>query len=195
MSNIVGKIVKSNGHTDYVCQVYAPGEFKPLPEPADYAYGTFVAIQLADGGPAAGQGRTTSALVGIVYNTLLVNPDFGNLGPRLSERTDLEVFSPDYLSETATLVGILAVGWLDEQGATHQGVPALAAAVNAPVARLDDCTVHEFHAGPDGRLALRYMPLLMQSGDPLLPPLMLNIVDRLAVLFPEQGPAVGRGTQ
>jgi len=183
MSNTIGKIVKSNAHTDYVCQIYAPGEFKPLPEPADYAYGNFVAIKLA-----GSEGQAAPALVGVVYNTLLVNPDYGNLGPRLSERTDLEVFSPDYLTETATLVGILAVGWLNEQGAAQQGIPALAATVNAPVTRLDDQAVCQFHTGADGRLALRYLPMLMQSGDPLLPPLMLNIVARLAMLFPEQGP-------
>ena len=182
MNSTIGKIVKSNSHTDYVCQIYAPGEIKPLPEPADYAFGTFVAIRLA-----GDSGSAVPALIGIVYNTLLVNPDYGNLGPRLSERPDLEVFAPDYLSETATLVGILAVGWLDGQGVAQQGVPALAASVNASVHQLETEDVRNFHVGADGRLSMRYMPTLMQSGDPLLPSLMLNIVDRLAPLFPDQG--------
>ena len=135
MNSTIGKIVKSNSHTDYVCQIYAPGEIKPLPEPADYAFGTFVAIRLAEDA-----GSSVPALVGIVYNTLLVNPDYGNLGPRLSERPDLEVFAPDYLSETATLVGILAVGWLDGQGVAHQGVPdtgGIGQCVGAPARHRD----------------------------------------------------------
>ena len=78
MDITIGKIVTSNAHTDYVCQIYGPGEIDPLPRAPDYAYGTFVAIDLADAG------QTDAVLVGLIYNTLLVNPDYGNLGPRSS---------------------------------------------------------------------------------------------------------------
>ena len=176
MNIIIGKIVTSNAHTDYVCQIYGPGEIDPLPQAPDYAFGTFVAIEL----------DADAMLVGVIYNTLLVNPDYGNLGPRLSPREETEIFTPDYLSETATLVGIVALGWFDGMGAARQGVPPLAAGVNAPVRRLDDGEVRRFHGAAAGKLALRYMPFLMQQGNPLLPPLMVNIVDRLAMLFPEQ---------
>lgn len=180
MDITIGKIVTSNAHTDYVCQIYGPGEIDPLPEAPDYAYGTFAAIDLADAGQA------NAVLVGVIYNTLLVNPDYGNLGPRLSPREETEIFTPDYLSETATLVGIAALGWLDGAGVARQGVPPLAATVNTPVWRLDDDEVRRFHIDGTGNLALRYMPFLMQQGNPLLAPLMVNIVDRLALLFPEQ---------
>ena len=43
---MLGKIAKSNSHTDYVCQVYGPGEVETPPIPADYAFGTFVRIPL-----------------------------------------------------------------------------------------------------------------------------------------------------
>ncbi len=55
------------------------------------------------------------------------------------------MFSPDYLAETATLVGIIALGWIDGEGDCHQGVPALAATVNNRVTILDDDALHEFH--------------------------------------------------
>jgi hypothetical protein len=189
MRTAIGKIVKSNTHIDYVCQVYNPGEIDAWPQPADYSFGTFAAIRLEESGlpgsgPAAGLGG--GQLIGVIYNTLLMNPDFGSLGPRLSSRPDLEVFTPDYLAETATLVGLIAVGWIDGAGRRHQGVPDLAATVNNPVYRLDDEELCSFHREAGGGLALRYLPLLLAQKHPLVPPLLLNIVDRLAALFPEQ---------
>ncbi len=113
----IGKIVKSNSHVDYVCQVHNPGETEYAPLPHDYAFGTFVRVELT-GQPGY--------LVGLIYSTILMNPEFGNLGPRLSPASDLEVFSPDYLREQATLVGILAVGQVTSDGQTLQGVPLVA---------------------------------------------------------------------
>jgi hypothetical protein len=183
----IGKIVKSNTHIDYVCQVYNPGEVAEWPQPADYSFGTFVALALGDelpptnGGPPAG-GR----LIGIIYNTLLLNPDFGSLGPRLSPRQELEIFTPDYLAETATLVGIIAVGWEDEQGICRQGVPPLAATVNDRVYPLDDSDLARFHDDGNGRVTLRYAPVLLGQNNPLVPPLLINVADRLTELFPSQ---------
>jgi hypothetical protein len=171
----IGKIVKSNTHVDYVCQVYGPGEIEPSPLPADYAFGTFVRIGLADG---------PSYLVGLIYSTILMNPEFGNLGPRLSSPADLEVFSPDYLREQATLVGIVAVGQV-ASGVARQGVPPLAAAVGATVETMAAEEVRDFHR-PGGGLSLAYAPLLLAQGDPLIPHLLLNVVNRLSDLFPDQ---------
>ena len=56
MSTTIGKIVKSNSHIDYVCQVYGQGEFAPVPDAADYAFGSFVAIDSED----ADEGRPAS---------------------------------------------------------------------------------------------------------------------------------------
>jgi hypothetical protein len=38
----IGKLIKSNSHTDYICQICGPGEVKTPPAPANYAFGTFV---------------------------------------------------------------------------------------------------------------------------------------------------------
>ena len=176
----IGKIVKSNTHVDYVCQVYGHGEIQRLPEPPDYSFGTFVSIRLDENGAPGGK------LIGVIYNTLLMNPDFGNMGPRLSPRPELEIFTPDYLAETATLVGIIALGWMDAQGVCHQGVPALAATVNNPVHRLEEEDVVHFHRDGQDRLCLRYVPLLINQNDPLVTPLLINIVDRLFDHFPQQ---------
>ena len=179
LNNItIGKIVKSNTHIDYICQIYGPGETDPVAAPTDYTFGTFVGIELenVNGG--------TEWLIGVIYNTLLLNPDFGNLGPRLSPRTELEVFSPDYLAETATLVGVITLGWRDTDGGYHQGVPALAATVNNFVHRLDEQELHRFHCDINDQPCLRYMPILLAQRDPLVPQLLMAVIDRLGNLFP-----------
>ena len=81
------------------------------PARENYAFGTFVRVEL-------GNDRW---LVGLVYDTMLFNPGFGRLGPRLSPEPELAVFSPDYLNEKATLVGITAVGMMDAAGNVGQG--------------------------------------------------------------------------
>jgi len=201
----IGKIVKSNTHVDYVCQVYGPGEVVgPPPSPEDYAFGTFVQVGLAppplsNAGEGAGLTPPTypttaegaghadgqSYLVGLIYSTILMNPEFGNLGPRLSPLADLEVFSPDYLREQATLVGIVAVGQVTPGGGPRQGVPPLAATVGVEVETMTADEVRAFHEAGDG-LALAYAPLLLAQGDPLIPHLLLNVVNRLGDLFPGQ---------
>ena len=175
---MLGKLIKSNTHTDYVCQVYGPGEVETPPVAADHGFGTFVRIPLD-----ADQGH----LVGIVYDTVLLNPDFGNLGPRLSPAADLSVFSPDYLAEKVTLVGITAVGTLATDGAASHGVPPLAAQIDALVERMDDDAVRAFHRVPGGRVQMGYAPLLLSIGSPLARHLLLlHIVDQLTALFPGQ---------
>jgi len=171
----IGKIIKSNSHTDYICQVYGPGEVKTPPTREDYAFGTFVRVELGD----------ERWLVGIIYDTMLFNPDFGRLGPRLSPEPELAVFSPDYLNEKAILVGIAAVGMMDATGNVVQGVPALAASTDALVERMTDDQVRTFHQGnPIPQLA--YAPLLLAQGSPLALPLLQTVIARLMALFPNQ---------
>ena len=176
----IGKLVKSNTHIDYVCQVYGPGEVETPPVPADYAFGTFVRIPLEG---------ATGDLIGVIYDTVLLNPDFGNLGPRLSPAPDLAVFSPDYLAEKVALVGVTAIGTLGPDGAATHGVPSLSAQIDALVERMDDETIRTFHHPAGGNPAgvhLGYAPLLLALGSPLARHLLLRVVDRLIALFPGQ---------
>jgi hypothetical protein len=173
----IGKLVKSNSHTDYACQVYGPGEVEAPPNCGDYAFGTYVRIPLDE---------SHGHLVGLIYDTVLLNPDFGNLGPRLSPAPDLAVFSPDYLAEKVTLVGVTAVGALAPDGTATHGVPPLAAQIDALVERMDDDAVRAFHREPDGGVRLGYAPLLLTLGSPLARHLLLHVVDHLTTLFPDQ---------
>jgi len=171
----IGKIVKSNSHVDYVCQVNNAGEFSSCPLPQDFAFGTFVRVELSG---------DAGYLVGLIYSTILMNPEFGSLGPRLSPSADLEVFSPDYLREQATLVGVLAVGQVANNGSVHQGVPLLAVAVNAAVETMPPAEVRHFHESAGG-LSLAYLPRLLAQGDPLISHLLLKVVGQLSELFPD----------
>ncbi len=172
---MIGKLVKSNVHTDYVCQIYGRGEVARPPTPDDYAFGTFVRVPL---------GEERGHLVGVIYDTVLHNPEFGNLGPRLSPAPDLEVFSPDYLTEKVTLVGITAVGILGAGGIPTHGVPPLSAQIDTLVERMDDRAVGAFHRSEGGGVRIGYAPLLLGQGRPLARHLLLRIVDRLTTLFP-----------
>jgi hypothetical protein len=170
----LGKVVKSNSHTDYVGQVYSKHEAPYVPVNTDYAFGTFVTIDMNGSG----------ALVGLIYDTVLLNPDFGRLGPRLSNENDLALFSPDYLNERATLIGITVIGQMDTEGA-RQGVPPIAANGDALIKTMDVDAIRTFHQA-NGRFQLAYVPLLLQLPNPLARQLAMNVVRGLGALLPEQ---------
>ncbi|HEX5546953.1 MAG TPA: hypothetical protein VFX24_06040, partial [Ktedonobacterales bacterium] len=160
----IGKIVGSESHVRYTCQIFGPGEVAAPPDPSAYAFGGFVRLPLrtalAAPDVATLEPRPTAAMrsdalmpapaqplwaVGFIYDTKLVNPAFGTLGPRLSNDEQLAVFSPDYLAERAVLVSILALGTMSGEGAptgrvTH-GVPALAPDLGAVVEPLTEAQV------------------------------------------------------
>jgi hypothetical protein len=172
----IGKIVTASSHVDYVCQVYGPGEVAQAPVPEDYGFGAFVAVQQTG----------DACLVGLIANTMLVNPEFGNLGPRLSPEEDLAVFSPDYLAEQATLVAVIVIGAIDSGGTVIQGVPVVAADIDAQVRRLSDDEIARFHL-VDGRLRLSYLSLLLgMDANPLMPSLLQQLTSELATRFSEQ---------
>ena len=174
----LGKIVSSSSHIEYVCQIYGPGETDAVPETIDHGFGTFVCIERGDGG----------SLVGVILNTTLLNPEFGSLGPRLSSEPELAIFSPDYLCEKVTLVAILVLGTLD-CGEAWQGVPRVAATIDAQVRRLDEEEIRAFHAsGVDeatANLRLAYLPTLASMESPLALHLALALLSQLGELFPE----------
>jgi len=170
----IGKIVKSNSHTDYVCQVYGLSEIESPPNVEDYAFGTFVRVALAT--------QSQCWLVGLIYDTILLNPDFGRLGPRLSPPSDLAVFSPDYLNEKVTLVGVVAIGMVGAQGIVIQGIPPYSAMTDALVETMTDQQIRDFHAGnPSWRLA--YLPYLLTKNTPEARYLIQHVLGHLRHMF------------
>jgi hypothetical protein len=229
----IGKIVRSESHVRYTCQIYGQGEVALPPSPPDYAFGNFVRVPLrarparagvflaplppadATGGlngdalptrfDPDGMGGLGSSkgggddcwAVGLIYDTILMNPAFGTLGPRLSNDEQVELFSPDYLSERAVLVSILLLGTMEVSsrratGIAH-GVPAVAPDLGAEVVPLAEEGVRAFHhfadndapGGPRPYLHMGYLPHAIAQQHPLLPMAMLRTIERLEGIFPE----------
>lgn len=206
----VGKIVRSESHVRYTCQVYGPGETAAPPSHSDYAFGAFVRVPLRAGPaqpdtltPAPGDALPESGAapsgagwaVGLIYDTILLNPAFGALGPRLSNDEQVELFSPDYVAERAVLVSILLLGAASPvrggRPRMAHGVPALAPDLGAVVSTLDDDEVRAFHFFADDAqgkpyLHMGYLPHAVAQDNPLLPMAILRVIERLDRLFPEQ---------
>ena len=207
----IGKIVRSESHVRYTCQVFGAGETDAPPTPGDYAFGAFVRIPLRAGllppdtlAPPPGDaltpfGETATAsagwAIGLIYDTILLNPAFGALGPRLSNDEQVELFSPDYVAERAVLVSILLLGEASTLVPGHRrvthGVPALAPDLGAVVSALDDGEVRAFHYYSDNAheasyLHMGYLPHAVAQDNPLLPLAILRVIEHLDALFPQQ---------
>ena len=154
----------------------APGEVPDPPEAAQYAFGTLVGIAMAD---------VDSELVGVVFDTILYNPDFGSAGPRIRPQIESDKLTPDRYADTATLVGIIALGMLGRDETALHGVASTSPYIGASVRVLDESEIKAFHL-PEGRFTAGYIPHLLAHGHPLIGQLLLSLSDRLAALFPDE---------
>jgi len=211
MKVIIGKIVKSSSHINYVCQIYGPLEIEVPPDVAQYAFGHFVRVaiplrpsdisrhwqerdQFRDEQPSC-------YIVGVIYDTQLLNPSFGSLGPRLSTETQVELFSPDYLLEQAVLVHLVMLGVM-EQHRSRSGslklhivhdIPSFPLELNSSVEAMTDEDVHRFHLFHDlgnaenrhEYLHMGYLPHMITQQNSLIPLVILRIIDQLEHLFPQ----------
>jgi hypothetical protein len=210
----IGKIVKSDSHINYVCQIYGPREVEVEPSPADYSFGSFVRVAVRSGlsddpstqlDLALGKSQEpVTYAVGVIYDTILLNPAFGSLGPRLSNETQVELFSPDYISEKAVLIYVMVLGMVEQRAAQHSkaeilstmhGVPLLSLELGSEIQIMDDEEVRAFHffsdpdrSGVDGQKAylhMGYLPHIIAQRNSLLPMVTLRIIDQLERLFPQ----------
>jgi len=208
----IGKIVKSDSHINYVCQIYGPREVEVEPGPPDYAFGRFVRVAVRssqsddpdntlDFALGISQEPVTYA-VGVIYDTILLNPAFGSLGPRLSNETQVELFSPDYISEKAVLIYIMVLGMVELHPSasgpasilsTMHGVPLLSLELGSEIETMTDEEVRAFHffhdpTGSDTQtpyLHMGYLPHIIAQRNSLLPMVTLRIIDQLERLFPQ----------
>jgi hypothetical protein len=206
----IGKIVKSTSHINYVCQIYGPLEIEISPEVIDYAFGHFVRVAVASSGLDRAHGRQerehsmheepSCYTVGVIYDSQLLGPAFSSLGPRLSTETQVELFSPDYLSEQALLVHLVMLGMVEQHRSSSSpikvqivhGIPAFPLELNSSVEAMTDEQVHQFHFfGDQGHaenqhnyLHMGYLPHLIAQQHSLIPLVILRIIDQLEQIFP-----------
>jgi len=209
---IIGKIAKSDSHINYVCQIFGPREVEVMPSSPDYAFGRFVRVAIRAGQEdedheaAVMLGHSNEPVtyaVGVIYDTILVNPQFGALGPRLSNETQVELFSPDYISEKAVLTYIMILGIMvmrqspesaPEVLSVMHGVPLLSLDLGSEIETMTDEEVQAFHFFKDvvvdsdqqhPYLHMGYLPHIIGQRNSLLPMVTLRIIDQLEHLFPQ----------
>jgi hypothetical protein len=141
----IAKLIKSNSHVDYAARVLDSLETSEPPTAAQYCFGQFVKVVTARG-----------EAVGVIYNSQLINPEYGNYGPRLSTPPELNsVFSPDYLNEQGVLIGILLLGWKSESDYQH-GIPREVLPINANVEQMTVEEIRAFHHTSEGAVEVHY---------------------------------------
>jgi hypothetical protein len=177
---LIAKVVKSNSHVDYVGRVLDKLEAEKPAAPHQYRFGQFVSIRSAGSMNGGAPDEDSFDSVGIIYNSLLVNPDYDRLGPRLSAPPEVAtVFSPDLLNEQGVLIGVLLVGSRDEDGTLHQGIPRTVIPANSDIMTLPETLIRSFHVDKSGKLALHYYPHVMAHAGQFAQQLLLVVLDQL----------------
>jgi hypothetical protein len=141
----IAKIVQSNSHLDYVGRIIDSLDVADPPKTGDYGFAQFVSLPVDE----------NQEIVGIIYNSILINPEYSNFGPRLSPKPELRGFSPDYLNEQGILVGILLLGSL-ENGQVLQGVPRRIVPAGQDVIKMSEEEITKFHTDEQGNLQIHY---------------------------------------
>ena len=169
----IAKIVKSNSHIDLVGRVIDQLDSANPPSIDDYGFAQFVRLPLED----------MTETVGVIYDSQLLNPDYGSFGPRLSPQPELAVLSPDYLNEQGLLVGILLLGWRDKvKNEIAHGVPRSIVPVNQDVFALSETEFYEFHQNGDGKIKLHYYSQILQHARDFGSYLLERILQQLSPL-------------
>ena len=168
MAKDIARIVASNSHVDYVARVIDTLDVAEPPRPEDYGFGTFVRMESPGNPPVAG----------VVYNSLLVNPDYSNFGPRLSESSELAGFSPDFLNEQGCLLAIIALGVFADDSA-NQRIPQGIIPPGTPVRVMSDQEFVLFHTSKSKKVSLDYFGRVVATAGPFAIDLVERIIDRI----------------
>lgn len=164
----IAKIVKSNSHLDYIGRIIDSLDVAEPPKAEDYGFAQFVALPVAE----------NQEIIGIIYNSILVNPEYSNFGPRLSPKPELRGFSPDYLNEQGVLVGILLLG-SRENGEISQGVPRRIVPAGQDVVQMLHDEVIKFHTDKQGSLQIHYYSQIIAHAGLFAVSLIEAIVEQL----------------
>jgi hypothetical protein len=166
----IARIVKSNSHVDYVARVIDSLDVEVPPRSEDFGFGQFVTLPQSD----------DTEVIGVIYDSELINPEYGGFGPRLSPKPDASRFTPDYLNEQGTLLGILLLGWRDKKtGVARQSMPRRVIPVNQMVEFLEDEAVLGFHRPENGEIQLHYYSQIIDHAGVFALPLLEAVILQL----------------
>ena len=166
----IAKIVSSNSHIDYVGRVIDGLDANEPPTAEDYGFAQFVRLPTEN-----------EEVVGVIYNSMLVNPEYANFGPRLSPKPELGSFSPDYLNEQGFLIGILLLGTKGLDDAILHGVPRRVVPAGQDVYKIDRAEVKKFHADENECLQIHYYSQIVAHAGLFAVPLLESIIEQLSL--------------
>ena len=167
----IAKIIKSNSHIDYIGRVIDGLDSANPPAPTDYGFAQFVKLPLTD----------DEEIVGVIYNSLLVNPEYANFGPRLSPKPELGNFSPDYLNEQGFLIGILLLGTTGENGKILHGVPRRVVPPGQDIYKIGANEVKKFHTDANDCLQIHYYSQVVAHAGLFAVPLLEAVIEQLSL--------------
>ncbi len=167
----IARIVSSNSHIDYVARVIDSLDVAAPPIAEDFGFAQFVKLPLED----------ETEIVGVIYNSMLVNPEYSNFGPRLSPKPELGSFSPDYLNEQGFLIGILLLGAIDKTQKIMHGVPRRAVPAGQEVYKIEANEMKRFHADANDCLQIHYYSQIVAHAGLFAAPLLEAIIEELSL--------------
>jgi len=167
----IAQIVSSNSHIDYVGRVVDVLDAENPPTSEDYGFAQFVNLPLAD----------ETEIVGVIYNSMLVNPEYASFGPRLSPKPELGSFSPDYLNEQGFLIGILLLGVKDKAEKITHGVPRCVVPAGQDVYKIEANEVINFHTDETSSLQIHYYSQVVAHAGLFAVPLLEAIIEQLTL--------------
>jgi len=171
----IAKIVSSNSHIDYVGRVIDSLDVAEPPSAEDYGFAQFVSLPVGE-----------TEIVGVIYDSILVNPDYSNFGPRLSPKPELGSFSPDYLNEQGVLIGILLLGTKEKGGKISHGVPRRVVPAGQDVLKAETGDVRKFHSDENDCLQIHYYSQVVAHAGLFAVPLLESIIEQLTLDCSEQ---------
>ena len=177
----IGSIVSSNSHLDYVVEVFKERDCDRPPELHEREFGQPVFIKKTING-------TEHAVMGVIYDTQLVDPDQGRTGPRLAQ-DDQAQFTPGYIEERTTLAGVALLGTApitDDRTIaepSHQ-MPRWTLEVEDTVFHCPDELTANFHT-VDGQIQLAYIDRLVDIAGDLGAEVIVALIDRLRSTLPD----------
>jgi hypothetical protein len=167
----IAKIVSSNSHIDYVARVIDALDAAAPPTAEDYGFAQFVKLPFEDG----------TEIIGVVYDSILVNPEYANYGPRLSPKPELAAFSPDYLNEQGFLIGILVLGFIDRMKKILHGVPRRVVPAGQDVFKIEAEEIRKFHTDESDCLQIHYYSQIVAHAGLFAAPLLEAIIEQLSL--------------
>ena len=165
----IAKIVSSNSHIDYVGRVIDSLDVAEPPTAEDFGFGQFMSLPVDE----------TENIIGVIYDSVLINPEYSNYGPRLSPKPELGSFSPDYLNEQGVLIYILLLGTINNSDKILQRVPRRVVPAGQDVLKIEADAVKKFHTDEKGSLQIHYYSHIVAHAGLFATPLLEIIIEQL----------------